>query len=54
MASHSSILARGIPWTEELCGPPSMGSQIDTCEPISYTKNQNFTSISILVYFFPS
>ena len=27
MATHSSILARGIPWTEEPVGLPSMGSQ---------------------------
>ena len=27
MATHSSILAWIIPWTEEACGPPSMESQ---------------------------
>ena len=27
MAAHSSILARGIPWTEEFGGLQSMGSQ---------------------------
>ena len=27
MATHSSILAWEIPWTEELCGLQSMGSQ---------------------------
>ena len=27
MATHSSILAWRIPWTEELGGLPSMGSQ---------------------------
>ena len=27
MATHSSILARGIPWTEELGGLQSLGSQ---------------------------
>ena len=27
MASHSSILAWTIPWTEELGGPQSIGSQ---------------------------
>ena len=26
-ATHASILARGIPWTEEPCGLQSMGSQ---------------------------
>ena len=28
IATHSSILAWKIPWTEELGGPQSMGSQI--------------------------
>ena len=27
MATHSSILAWEIPWTEELSGPPSIGLQ---------------------------
>ena len=27
MATHSSTLARKIPWTEELGGPQSMGLQ---------------------------
>ena len=27
LATHSSILAWRIPWTEEPGGPPSMGSQ---------------------------
>ena len=27
MTTHSSILAWRIPWTEELCGLQSMGSQ---------------------------
>ena len=30
MATHSSILAWKIPWTEEPGGPPSMGSQSRT------------------------
>ena len=32
MATHSSILARRIPWTEEPDGLQSMGSQSDTTE----------------------
>ena len=32
MATHSSILARRIPWTEEPGGLESMGSQSDTTE----------------------
>ena len=36
MATHSNILAWGIPWTEEPCGLRSMGSQeSDTTEWIS-------------------
>ena len=32
-ATHSSILARRIPWTEEPCGLQSIGSQeLDTTE----------------------
>ena len=27
MATHTSILARNIPWTEETCGPQSMELQ---------------------------
>ena len=30
MATHSSILARGIPWTEESGGLQSVGSQSQT------------------------
>ena len=30
MATHSSILAWRIPWTEEPGGPPSIGSQSPT------------------------
>ena len=30
MATHSSILAWEIPWTEETCGLQSMGSQSQT------------------------
>ena len=39
MATHSSILAREIPWTEEPGGLPSMGSQRvkhNTTERFSY------------------
>ena len=32
MATHSSILARRIPWTEEPDGLQFMGSQSDTTE----------------------
>ena len=32
MATHSSVLAQRIPWTEEPGGPQSMGSQSQTRE----------------------
>ena len=32
MAIHSNILAWRIPWTEELGGLQSMGSELDTVE----------------------
>ena len=32
MATHSSILAQRIPWTEEPGGLQSIGSQLDTIE----------------------
>ena len=35
MATHSSILAWRIPWTEEPGGLQSMGSQTDTAERLS-------------------
>ena len=38
MATHSSIIAWRIPWTEEPGGPQSMGSQ-------SWTQLSNFTSL---------
>ena len=35
MATHSSILAWEISWTEEPAGLQSVGSQIDTIEQLS-------------------
>ena len=35
MATHSSILAQRIPWTEEPGGLQSMGSQTDTTEQLT-------------------
>ena len=32
MATHSNVLARRVPWTEEPDGLQSMGSQSDTTE----------------------
>ena len=37
MATHSSILAREIPWTEEPGGLQSMGSQKSQTEPSTPT-----------------
>ena len=37
MATHSSILAWRIPWTEELCGLQSMGlKESDTTELLNF------------------
>ena len=39
MATHSSILAWGVPWTEEPGGLQSMGSQtLDTAEVTEHTR----------------
>ena len=38
MAAHSSILAWGIPWTEEPGGLQSTGSQRDTTEVTEHTN----------------
>ena len=45
MATHSSILAGKIPWTEEPGGPQSMGSQ-------SWTQLSMHTLISLRTYSF--
>ena len=37
MATHSSILAWRIPWTEDPGGLQSMGSQSDTTEQLTLT-----------------
>ena len=37
MATHCSILARRIPWTEEPGGPQSMGfKELDTAEQLTH------------------
>ena len=38
MATHSSILAWRIPWTEEPGGLQAMGSQTDTHEAIQHAR----------------
>ena len=46
MATHSSILAWRIPWTEELCGLQSMGrKELDTTERLHLGKAVLFSSI---------
>ena len=37
MSTHSSILAWRIPWTEESGGLPSMESQLDTTERLTFS-----------------
>ena len=46
VATHSSILAWEIPWTEELGRPQSMGSQRDMTEGPTI----GFFLISIFIY----
>ena len=51
MATHSSILAWRIPWTEELCGLQSTGrKESDTTERLHFTslkrrKNREHTGV---------
>ena len=45
MATHSSILAWRIPWTEEPGGLQSMGSQRDTTEQLSTHTEVNLSYI---------
>ena len=47
MATHSSILAWEIPWTEEPGGPQSIGSQTDTTERLTLST---FVVILFLVF----
>ena len=43
MATHSSILAWRIPWTEEICGLQSMGGkESDTTERLHFIINYKF------------
>ena len=39
MATHSSIPAWGIPWTEELCGLQSMGVAKNRTQLSAHTHN---------------
>ena len=51
IATHSSILAWEIPWTEEPDGPQSMGSQkSDATNHHHHTLNANFLSLLIVVW----
>ena len=47
MATHSSILAWEIPWTEECDGLQSMGSQSQTRFALKFKKNYHFFFIVI-------
>ena len=51
MATHSSIPARRIPWTEELGGLQSMGSQ--RVEHNSVTKQQELNKVTLKSVVFP-
>ena len=46
MATHSSILARKIPWTEELGGQQSMGSRKGWIQLSDYLTRARFPGLS--------
>ena len=52
MSTHSSILARKIPWTEEPGGPQSMGLQTVGCNTVCsfrYLNKKGLTSLQWLI-----
>ena len=52
MATHSSILAWRIPWTEEPSGLQSMGSQSHMTEWLRHTQHLHYYSISYHVCYY--
>ena len=53
MATHSSILAWKIPWTEKLSGQQSMGSQeSDTTQQLNHHLSVQLREISLIIFFF--
>ena len=59
MATHSSILAQEIPWTEEPGGLQSMGSQRVRYDPAhshthTHTHTHTFIAHILLLLFFPN
>ena len=54
MAAHSSILARIIPWTEELSRLQFMGSESDTTEvtELMHTHTHTHTHACIYIYMY--
>ena len=53
MATHSSVLAWRIPWTEEPGRLQSMGSQrVGLSDFYSLTCMENYTSSPLLLFFF--
>ena len=54
MATHSSILARIIPWTEELSRLQFMGSESDTTEvtELMHTHTHTHTHVRIYIYIY--
>ena len=47
MVAHSSVLARKIPWSEELGGLPPMGSQSWTRLRNEQQQHSSFVSLKI-------
>ena len=57
MATHSSTVAWRIPWTEEPGGLQSMGSQLDTTEPLTlspftFTHNSHSVETTLRIFNF--
>ena len=52
MATHSSILAWRLPWTEEPGGLQSMGSQRDGHDSVTNTVNMTIFGFFVVVVLF--
>ena len=52
MATHSSILAWRIPWTEEPGGIQTMGhKEVDTTEQLTHTHTHTHTHTTFIEYY---
>ena len=53
MATHTSILAWRIPWTEEPGRLQSIRSQVDTTEVTKHARRQFFIILDTKLYYSP-